>query len=119
MSRYKPFSVSLLPERIEMIEARARELGLSKSKYLQALVDADIDVGLLDCTVDAKGGKPVVTLKDGVSVVVLDKAAVESLSVDLIENAVRTLGRIYPDLRMSSLANPIRKTATQVVKEKR
>ena len=118
MSRYKPIGVSFLPERIERIDTRAMDLGLSRSKYLQALVDADLDGGLLDCTIDAKTGKPVVKLRDGVSIEVLDKESENAQMVEIILKALSTLGESVPELRAAVMVGNVRKTAERIVKQK-
>lgn len=118
MSRYKPVGVSLLPERISMMDARAEELGLSRSKYMQALIDADIDSGLLDCTIDAKGGKPVIKLRDGVSLVVLDKETERDEKVEIIVKAIEVLGSVAPELVRIVMTGNVRKAAERAVKQK-
>ncbi|MCP5535426.1 MAG: hypothetical protein H7A51_04230 [Akkermansiaceae bacterium] len=98
MSRYKPMGVSFLPERIAMVDDRAKQLGLSRSKYLQALVEADIDAGLLDSTKNAANGKTTIKLRDGVTLVALDKKTEHDEKVKIIVEAVKTLTRAMPQL---------------------
>lgn len=117
MTNYQSIGLSLRPERLHLIDARAEKLGLTRSKYFQTLVDADLDVGLLDCILDAKDGAPVVKVREGVSIVLLDKKAVESMGVGIIVQAMKTLGNLHPDLKAGALVGNVRKMAERVVKQ--
>lgn len=118
MSRYKSFGLSLRPERLKQIDDRAKKLGLTRSKYFQALVDADLEAGLLDCTINAKNGKPVVKVRDGVSIEVIDKELEYKKQVEVIVKTVKTLSVLAPDLRMGAFAGNARKVAERQVKQK-
>lgn len=118
MSRYKPMGISALPERIALVDARANELGLSRSKYLQALIDADLDGCLLDCTKDAEGGKPIVKLRDGVNIEVLDKDSGNAQMKKAILAAFKTLGATYPKIWEDLVSGKIGKNAERAIKQK-
>jgi hypothetical protein len=118
MSRYKSFGLSLRPERLKQIDDRAKKLGLTRSKYFQALVDADLEAGLLDCTINAINGKPAIKLKDGVSIQVIDKKLEYTQQVEIIVKAFKILGDVAPELQAAAFTGNVRKSAERQLKQR-
>lgn len=115
MSRYKPIGISLLPKQITTLDDRAEKLGLSRSKYIQILVTADIQGGLLDCTIDADGGKPIVNIREGVNLVIIDQKVENANKVDLIIKALQTYNQTDTNRQMEISAGNTRKIVEGIV----